>query len=74
QIIMTDLHWEIVEFLQRYDDEYAVVLSNHTLTRVIFKKWGAEKGNTGYLYGLYPGGPATQAARIGGLTKPSKCI
>ncbi|MGB0835445.1 MAG: TusE/DsrC/DsvC family sulfur relay protein, partial [Psychrobium sp.] len=38
------------------------------------KEFGPEKGNSRYLYSLFPKGPAKQATRIAGLPKPAKCI
>ena len=38
------------------------------------KKLGADKGNSTYLYELFPYGPAKQACKIGGLPKPTGCV
>ncbi|MDR2188262.1 MAG: TusE/DsrC/DsvC family sulfur relay protein, partial [Azonexus sp.] len=44
------------------------------LTKAIGKKLGPDKGNSGYLYELFPYGPAKQACKIGGLPKPTGCV
>jgi tRNA 2-thiouridine synthesizing protein E len=44
------------------------------LTKAIGKKLGADKGNSKYLYELYPYGPAKQACKYAGLPKPTGCV
>jgi tRNA 2-thiouridine synthesizing protein E len=44
------------------------------LTKELGKTMGKEKGNTKYLYELYPAGPAKQACRYAGLPKPTGCV
>jgi tRNA 2-thiouridine synthesizing protein E len=44
------------------------------LTKAVGKKMGAEKGNSKYLYSLFPYGPAKQACRYAGLPKPTGCV
>ncbi|MBI4829853.1 MAG: TusE/DsrC/DsvC family sulfur relay protein [Nitrospinae bacterium] len=71
---MTDAHWEVVDFLREYYDEYKIAPMIRILTKAIGQKLGKEKGNTKYLYDLYPGGPAKQACKIAGLPKPTGCV
>ncbi|WP_085447115.1 TusE/DsrC/DsvC family sulfur relay protein [Magnetofaba australis] len=73
-IDMTESHWEVVNFLREYYDEYKIAPMIRILTKAIGKKLGKEKGNTKYLYDLYPGGPAKQACKIAGLPKPTGCV
>ena len=73
-IEMSDNHWEVVNFLREYYDEYQIAPAVRVLTKAIGKKLGAEKGNSKYLYELFPYGPAKQACKIAGLPKPTGCI
>jgi len=73
-IEMSESHWEVVNFLREYYDEYQIAPAVRVLTKSIGKKLGAEKGNSKYLYELFPYGPAKQACKIAGLPKPTGCI
>ena len=44
------------------------------LTKAIGKKLGKDKGNSKYLYELFPYGPAKQACKYAGLPKPNRCV
>ena len=71
---MTSSHWEVVHFLQEYYRRYQVAPMVKVITREIGKKFGVEKGNTKYLIGLFPGGPAKQACKIAGLPNTYGCV
>lgn len=71
---MTDSHWEVIDFLREYYNEYQIAPAVRVLTKAIGKKLGPDKGNSKYLYELFPYGPAKQACKIGGLPKPTGCI
>jgi TusE/DsrC/DsvC family sulfur relay protein len=71
---MSDQHWEVVNFLREYYDEYQIAPAVRVLTKAIGKKLGPEKGNSQYLYELFPYGPAKQACKIAGLPKPTGCV
>ncbi len=73
-IELTDNHWEVINFLRQYYDEYKIAPAIRILTKAMAKKLGREKGNTRYLYKLFPEGPAKQACRYAGLPKPTGCV
>ncbi|RND26036.1 TusE/DsrC/DsvC family sulfur relay protein, partial [Vibrio cholerae] len=44
------------------------------LVKAMEKEHGPEKGNSKYLFKLFPKGPAKQATKLAGLPKPAKCL
>ena len=74
KVEMTDQHWEVINFLREYYNDYLIAPAVRVLTKAIGKKLGPEKGNSKYLYELFPYGPAKQACKIAGLPKPTGCI
>ena len=73
-IDMSDDHWEVVNFLRDYYEEYQIAPAVRVLTKAVKRTLGADKGNSKYLYELFPYGPAKQACKIAGLPKPTGCI
>ncbi|HEB67142.1 MAG TPA: TusE/DsrC/DsvC family sulfur relay protein [Gammaproteobacteria bacterium] len=71
---LTDAHWEVINFLREYYDEYQIAPAVRVLTKAIGKKLGKEKGNSKYLYELFPYGPGKQACKYAGLPKPTGCV
>ena len=71
---MSQSHWEVVNFLRKYYDEYQIAPAVRVLTKAIGKQLVPEKGNSQYLYELFPYGPAKQACKIAGLPKPTGCV
>lgn len=74
EINMTDEHWEVVNFLREYYNEYQIAPAVRVLVKAVKKKFGADKGSNKYLYELFPYGPAKQACKIAGLPKPTGCV
>lgn len=73
-ITLTEAHWEVINFLRDYYQKYQIAPMIKILVKEIGKVLGPEKGNTKYLYELYPGGPAKQACKYAGLPKPTGCV
>jgi tRNA 2-thiouridine synthesizing protein E len=71
---LTEAHWEVITFLREYYEKYQIAPMIKILVKEIGKVMGPEKGNTKYLYELYPAGPAKQACRYAGLPKPTGCV
>lgn len=67
-------HWEVVRFVRSFYLEFNTSPAIRMLVKAMANKYGEEKGNSRYLYRLFPKGPAKQATKIAGLPKPVKCI
>ena len=74
EIEMTEEHWEVVNFLREYYNEYQIAPAVRVLIKAVKKKLGADKGSNKYMYELFPYGPAKQACKIAGLPKPTGCV
>ena len=57
-----------------YYEEYQVAPAVRVLTKAVGKKLGKDKGNSMYLYMLFPYGPGKQACKFAGLPKPTGCV
>ncbi|AMO48848.1 Sulfurtransferase tusE [Enterobacter sp. FY-07] len=73
-IALTAEHWEVVRFVREFYLEFNTSPAIRMLVKAMANKYGEEKGNSRYLYRLFPKGPAKQVTKIAGLPKPVKCI
>lgn len=73
-ISMSAEHWEVVLFVRDFYQEFKTSPAIRVLVKAIAAKLGPEKGNSKYLFMLFPDGPAKQATRIAGLPKPARCL
>ncbi|MDO8595310.1 MAG: TusE/DsrC/DsvC family sulfur relay protein [Sulfuricaulis sp.] len=71
---LNENHWQVINFLRQYYDEYQIAPAVRVLTKAIGKQLGPDKGNSKYLYELFPYGPAKQACKYAGLPKPTGCV
>lgn len=73
-ITLSPEHWEVVRFVRAFYLEFNTSPAIRMLVKAMANTFGEEKGNSRYLYRLFPKGPAKQATKIAGLPKPVKCI
>lgn len=73
-IELSDAHWEVVNFVRDFYLEFETSPAMRALVKAMAQKLGVEKGNSRYLFRLFPKGPAKQATKIAGLPKPAKCL
>ena len=73
-IALTPAHWEVIHFVRNFYLEFNTSPAIRVLVKAIGQALGPDKGNSKYLYTLFPVGPAKQATKIAGLPKPAKCI
>ncbi len=71
---LSDEHWDIIKFLREYYEEYQIAPAVRVLTKAVGKRLGKSKGNSKYLYSLFPYGPGKQACKYAGLPKPTGCV
>lgn len=74
QIALTPAHWEILDFLRDYYEEFQMAPPMRVLVKAVAVRLGQEKAESRYLYRLFPDGPAKQACRYAGLPRPVSCI
>ena len=66
EVVMTEKHWEVVEYLQdKHHKEEALSIRGIKKSGVI---------NIKEFYDLFPGGPLKKSTLIAGIPKPKSCI
>lgn len=74
RLVISKEHWEVVHFVRTFYQKFNTSPSVHMLVTAMAKKYGEDRGNSRYLFRLFPHGPAKQATKIAGLPKPAKCL
>ncbi|WP_458131754.1 TusE/DsrC/DsvC family sulfur relay protein [Pseudomonas sp. R3-41] len=67
-------HWEILQLLRGFYDEFQLSPATRPLIKYTALKLGADKGNSLHLNRLFKGTPAKLAAKLAGLPKPTNCL
>jgi tRNA 2-thiouridine synthesizing protein E len=73
-ILLTGAHWEILFYLREYHRKFQHLPNARMFVKAVHKEFGAEKGTSRYLHGLFPGGPVRYACLVAGLPKPPGCL
>jgi len=74
QVTLTGDHWMVLEIFRQYFEQYEIEPPMRALVSRVRAALGEEKGNSRYLYQLFPDGPGTQGCRYAGLPRPVSCI
>lgn len=67
---LTEAHWEVIEFLRNYYQQYHIVPAHKLFSKAFAQQHGADKAERAYLAKLFPDGVEVQASRIAGLPTP----
>lgn len=67
-------HWRVIEIFRAYYDQFEIEPPMRALVKLAREHLGEDKGNSRYLYRLFPDGPTTQACRYAGLPRPLSCV
>ena len=73
-ILLSRDHWTVLEIFREYHAAFDIEPPMRALIKRVREKLGPEKGNSRYLYQLFPEGPGTQACRYAGLPRPVSCL
>ena len=69
-ISLTDEHWAVIAYLRHSYIEDGLPRFARTTARALTRQVSAQGGSK-YLYGLFAGGPVTQASRLANLRTPA---
>ena len=73
-IELGDDHWAVLEIFRDYFAAYDIEPPMRALVRRVAERLGKDRGNSRFLYRLFPDGPGTQACRYAGLPRPASCV
>ncbi|AHF77611.1 TRNA 2-thiouridine synthesizing protein E [Sodalis praecaptivus] len=73
-LTLSEAHWQVIHFVRAFYLQYNTSPAVRMLVKAMAQAYGEEKGNSRYLFRLFPQGPAKQATKIAGLPKPVKCL
>jgi TusE/DsrC/DsvC family sulfur relay protein len=69
-----DAHWEVIRMIRGFYEENDAAPAMRALVKLAKQNLGKDKGDSKYLYTLFPYGPGKQGSRYAGLPKPTGCV
>ncbi|XZR52876.1 MAG: TusE/DsrC/DsvC family sulfur relay protein [Enterobacteriaceae bacterium] len=73
-IFLTKKHWEIIYLIRKFYSVFKYSPSIKIIIKIIYYKYGINKGNSIYIYKLFNKNPTYQINKISGLPKALKCL
>ncbi|MBX4181032.1 TusE/DsrC/DsvC family sulfur relay protein [Sodalis sp. CWE] len=73
-IFLNENHWQVIYFIREFYLKYNISPTMRMLVKFMTQNYGEKKGNSRYLFSLFPKGPAKQATKIAGLPKSVRCL
>ncbi|MGP4123560.1 MAG: TusE/DsrC/DsvC family sulfur relay protein [Sodalis sp. (in: enterobacteria)] len=73
-LTLSAAHWQVINFVRAFYLQYNTTPTVRMLVKGMGHVYGEARGNSRYLFRLFPQGPAKQATKIAGLPKPVKCL
>ncbi|QJC30224.1 TusE/DsrC/DsvC family sulfur relay protein [Enterobacteriaceae endosymbiont of Neohaemonia nigricornis] len=73
-ICLTPEHWEIIYLLRELYGKFNTLPNMKILINIIRERYGEKKGNSMYIYHLFPQEPIKKAAIIAGINYTDVCL
>ncbi|QJC28885.1 TusE/DsrC/DsvC family sulfur relay protein [Enterobacteriaceae endosymbiont of Plateumaris rustica] len=73
-ITLTSDHWKIIYLLRVLYKKFNIIPNVRILIISLKEKYGPSKGNSSYIFNLFPKGPIQQGSKIAGLPKTNICL
>jgi TusE/DsrC/DsvC family sulfur relay protein len=73
KVELTDEHWDIINEARAYFEEFGRVAEPRAFSKLMKKKYGADRSDSKYIYSLFPYGLIKSANKIAGLPRPKGC-
>lgn len=70
---LTEEHWDIINTAREYFIDNGVVCEPRAFSKLMKKKFGADRSDQKYIYSLFPTGLIKCANKIAGLPRPKGC-
>ena len=73
KVELTDEHWDIINEARAYFEENGKVCEPRAFSKIMKNKYGKDRSDSKYIYGLFPYGLIKSANKIAGLPRPKGC-